>query len=188
MRTEQYPENIAYHAKSVHGTDGYDDSKSIRGFQNLLLAKTDEGQILRQYIREYANLDSNFSYRFKDHPYGKYDVDSAIFCLEKKEYVCNIEFTTYRDWDPLWPVHYKWFTALKRKEKYWILKPDMPYISCIMNMQHDKFITATKEDFVQYPYTTHNLGKVGSSVIRKIPLSVCRKFGDWDEDELLMVS
>jgi len=177
-------------------TDCYDDREDREALKCWLTLGEDYNygaDKFRRFIVEEFNLPAAID-KIVDDPLGEYKVDLGLYSYNKG-LMGLIEVDHYTQWNPNWPLNYRYCHALARKTKYWNTNEskDLPYISCTFNMIRNKMIVSTKKNQLDYMHTMKQKeclinGKKEWDWVIEIPLPVAKKFGDFSDDELRRVS
>ena len=167
-----------------NGPECFNDKPERDALRNFLCTNKDFKNFVINQFGITAPVDLIFD------PLGKFKVDAGI--VQKDKLIGLIEVDYYTKWNPNWPYNYRWCHALVRKIAYW-KNNNLPYIACTFNMKHDKVLVSTDEMQKKYMHTK-KMKKVQLNGVwendwfLEIPLSIAKKFGEWEEEELRRVS
>lgn len=110
--------------------------------------------------------------RIRKKPYGKYDVDLAVFDKENiLKFAVDVE--RWSVWKGDWPSNYRYLSFLERKEKF--LKYNN-FVMIFFNHDLTKFVRIKKEDILNVsPVKRFTQGKY--DLVRKIPFEYGKMYG-----------
>ena len=164
--------------KKFAGAKGYDDIEQRLAF--IKMVGTDGCPILRKFLTNYFDMKEDKSYIIKVDPLGVKKVDLGIKCEETNEIVGLVEVDYFKQWNPTWPSNYRFCNRLARKEKYYKMYPEYPYVNITFNVGGTDGIMTTKETEQKYRLTEWYVPEVRKyEKGRRVRLEDAIKVGEW---------
>jgi len=164
--------------RKLAGAKGFDDAEQRLAFKKMV--GTDGCPILRKYLMNYFDMKEDKSYIIIVDPLGVKKVDLGIKCKETNEIVGLVEVDYFKQWNPTWPSNYTFCNRLARKEKYYKMYPQYPYVNITFNVGGTDGIMTTKEIEQKYPITDWFVPEIGKNDRgRQVLIKDAIKVGEW---------